>query len=154
MNVVSRKKKRRLTLAIGVSLHTVEVAAAKACILVLTPDHSDHFAPGKRCTHRWNGKQSTPVVRESISGHATLTRTPVMTISAIIAAPIITDVERSASQKVLVLNTQGLTAQLTTTNAKFHTYSGRSTNCPALKTFSIQGGGRGGGGGGMKVLKD
>lgn len=55
-----------------------------------------------------------------------------MTSSARTEHPSKTEVGSSVSQKIPVLNTQGLMAQLTTTNAMFHTYKGKTRYCPVL----------------------
>ena len=55
-----------------------------------------------------------------------------MTSSARTEDPSNTEVGSSVSQKIPVLNTQGLMAQLITTNAMFHTYKGKTRYCPVL----------------------
>lgn len=55
-----------------------------------------------------------------------------MTSSARTEDPSNTEVGSNVSQKIPVLNTHGLMAQLITTNAMFHTYKGNTKYCPVL----------------------
>lgn len=71
-----------------------------------------------------------------------------MTNSARTEDPSKPEVGSSVSQKIPVLNTHGLMAQLITTNAMFHTYKGKTKYCPVLSKRAAKGNRRQGWGGG------